>query len=99
VFAEGFTNISDIAFDKDGNLLVLEFAKDGLLAAEAAMADGEGDLPFGALVRVNEDGSHDEIASEGLIMPGGMAVDDDGNIYVSNCGICAGDGQVVKIEE
>lgn len=100
VYADGFTNIIDIAFDDEGRLLVLEFAKDGILAAETAMGESGGPppLPQGALIRVNEDGSHDEIASEGLIAPGGLAIGSHGNIYITTCSVCPGEGEVVRIE-
>ena len=67
VFAGGFTNIIDIAFDKRGRLYVLEIATNGLLSA------GENELPVGRLVRVNRDGSRTTLASEGLNAPGGSS--------------------------
>jgi len=97
VFAEGFTNVVDIAFDNEGRLLVVDLAEEGLLAGEESAAEGE--LPEGALIRVNQDGSHEEIVSEGLIAPGGVAVGPDGAIYVTTCSVCAGGGEVVRIEE
>jgi hypothetical protein len=48
VFARGFTNIIDIAFDKRGRLYVLEIATNGLLNTPA------NELPVGRLVRVNK---------------------------------------------
>jgi hypothetical protein len=51
VFAAGFTNIIDIAFDKKGRLYVLEIATNGLLNTP------ENELPVGRLVRVDKDGS------------------------------------------
>ena len=37
------------------------------------------------------------IAREGLVSPTGVAVADDGSVYISNFGYFPGDGQVVKI--
>jgi len=88
VFAEGFTNIIDMAFSPDDGLLyVLEFATNGLLSNDLT----------GALIRVNRDGSHDVIASAGLVAPGGLAFGPDGAAYVTNFGIFPGEGQVVRI--
>ena len=78
VFATGFTNIIDIAFDKRGRLHVLEIFKNGLLSGD----------PTGALIRVNDDGSQTEVMSDGLITPGGLTIRGH-SAYVSNCGTCA----------
>ncbi len=48
MYADGFTNIIDLAFDDDGNLLVLEIAHNGLLTAF-----GNGDCT-GALIKVSK---------------------------------------------
>ena len=87
VFAAGFTNIIDIAFDKHGRLYVLEIATNGLLSGD----------PTGALIRVERDGSRTTLASDGLVAPGGMAVARHGVIYVSNNTISAGGGEVLRI--
>jgi sugar lactone lactonase YvrE len=87
VFARGFTNIIDIAFDRRGRLHVLEIAANGILAGDFA----------GRLVRVNRDGSRTVLAGEGLFAPGGFVIAKDGSIYVTNNGILAGAGQVVRI--
>lgn len=92
VYAEGFTNIIDLAFAPDGSLFVLEIARDGLLASEAT-----GELPTGALIQVAPDGTQTEIASEGLVAPTGVALGPDGAIYVSNFGVLAEMGQVIRI--
>lgn len=91
VFASGFTHIIDIAFGADGTLYVLQIAKNGLLAAF-----GANDWT-GSLVRINTDGTRTEIASEGLVAPGGITIGPDGAIYVTNHSISGGDGEVVKI--
>jgi hypothetical protein len=89
VYEGGFTNIIDIAFDRRGNLYVLEFDHDGLL----------GPGMVGALIRVNRNGSRTTIETERpLIAPGGLAIR-HGFAYVSNCGACpAGLGEVVRIK-
>ncbi len=86
VFASGFTNIIDIAFDKQGTLYVLEIFQNGLLSGD----------PTGALIRVDQGGAQHVVMSTGLITPGGLALR-DGAAYVSNCGTCAGGGQVLRI--
>jgi hypothetical protein len=92
IFAEGFTNIIDLAFGPDGELYVLEIFSKGFLQVEQPNGD-----PSGALTRIGRDGSRTVIASQGLIAPGGVAVGPDGAVYVSNFGILAGQGQVVRV--
>ncbi len=86
VFADGFTNIMDIGFAADGTLYVLEIAQNGLLSGD----------PTGALVRLAPDGSQTVVMSDGLFLPGGLALR-GGAAYVSNCGVCVGDGSVLRI--
>lgn len=92
VYAGGFTAIVDVAFGPDGSLYVLEIAKSGLLAAFIA-----GDWT-GALIRVAADGTRTELAVGALFAPGGVAVGQDGDLYVSNKSIFSGTGQVLRIE-
>ena len=92
VFASGFTNIVDIAFGPDGSLYVVEIAKNGLLAAE------QGGDQTGALIRVSPNGTQTEIASAGLVAPGGVAIGPYGTLYVTNKSILAGQGEVVRVQ-
>jgi hypothetical protein len=88
VFASGFTNIIDLAFDRSGNLYVLEIDSNGL-ATEGGT---------GRLVRVPAGGgSPVTIASDGLVMPGGLAIGPDDALYVSNFSIMPDAGQVIRI--
>jgi sugar lactone lactonase YvrE len=87
VFASGFTNIIDIAFGRDGSLYVLEMFANGLLSND----------PAGALIRVAPDGTQTTVASTGLTLPGGVGIDDNDAIYVTNFATSAGGGQVVRI--
>jgi sugar lactone lactonase YvrE len=95
VYAEGFTNIIDLAFDADGNLFVLEITEGGLLNVNpedpATMA--------GALYKVAPDGtvSEEEEVSSQLVTPGGMAFGPDGELYISNNGLAPGMGQVLEV--
>ena len=83
----GFTNIIDIAFDRRGRLVVLEIFHNGLLSGD----------PTGALIRVERNGTHTEIASAGLVTPTSVAVGADGSFYVSNRGTFVGTGEVLRI--
>lgn len=87
VHATGFTHISDLAFDARGNLLVVEFAKKGLLSGD----------PTGRLTRVDARGGRTELVAGRLTNPTSVAVADDGALYVSNKGIAIGGGEVLRI--
>jgi len=87
VYASGFTNIIDIAFDREGALYVLEIAHNGLLSGN----------PVGALIRVAPGGERTELFPGALISPGGMAIARDGTIYVSRFATMPGVGDVVRI--
>jgi len=88
VYATGFTNIIDIAFGRDGSLYVLEIAHNSLLAP----------TPEGALIKVDPSGDR-EIVADGLFFPGGLALGKRDEIYVTNCGICFDEGEVLRITE
>jgi sugar lactone lactonase YvrE len=87
VYADGFTNIIDIAFGRDGALYVLELASSGLLSGN----------PQGALIKIGKHGARTTIASEGLSFPGGFVIAKNGAIYVTNNSTSAGTGEVVRI--
>ena len=75
-FATGFTTILGLAFDSHGKLFVLENTTGG----------NEFPTPgTGKIVRVNRDGTLDEIAT-GLNLPTAMTFGPDGNLYVSSWG-------------
>ncbi|HEX2851308.1 MAG TPA: ScyD/ScyE family protein [Acidimicrobiales bacterium] len=81
VVATGFTTITDLAFDRQGRIVVTEFTTDP--ANQSAP---------GAVIRLERDGSRTQLASDGLAAVTGLAVASDGSIYVSNFGIAPGDG-------
>jgi hypothetical protein len=86
--ATGFTNVVEVE-SADGVLYVVELARDGLLATPPDQA------PVGRLLRVDPGGGT-EVVADGLIAPGGVAVE-SGNAYVSTGSVLPGGGQVVMI--
>jgi DNA-binding beta-propeller fold protein YncE len=86
VFLTGFKAIIDIAFDEEGNLFVLQHA-----------TGPTGLLGPGKLIRVTPDGTRTTVL-EGLTRPTSVAVGPDGAVYVTNNGLSAGAGQVLRIE-
>ena len=90
IAATGFTNIVDMAFDRDGTLYVLQIGN-GFA--------GPGGPPLnapGKLIRVNPNGTQTVIYA-GLFYPGGLAIGPDGAAYVTNQGILPGGGEVLRI--
>ena len=93
-YADGFTQITDIKFDKDGNLLVLQFSDQSQWkgADEAA-------LP-GSLIKLAADGTKTTLvaAGEGLESATGLEVGPNGEIYVVNRGVGPDNGQVIRVD-
>ena len=85
IFAERFTTIIDLAFGADDSLYVLEHSTGPVFFA------GPGDI-----IRIMPDGSR-SVVFAGLDRPTSLVVDRDGTIYVTNHGISAGTGEVLKI--
>ncbi|GAA4285952.1 ScyD/ScyE family protein [Georgenia daeguensis] len=86
VFADGFTNVIDLAFTDDEDLLVLEIATNGLASGD----------PKGALHWVDGDDTDDrKVLTTNLTLPGGLALDGD-HVYVSNKSAMANVGEVLR---
>ncbi|AYG05049.1 ScyD/ScyE family protein [Gryllotalpicola protaetiae] len=79
VYATGFSAITDLAFDRQGALLVLEFNTGGLLGAPSTPGD---------LVKVASTPGHPHtVLVPNLVTPTGLAVGSDGAIYIANFGM------------
>jgi sugar lactone lactonase YvrE len=85
VFASGLTNLTDLAFARDGSLYAVEIATDGLLAG-----------PIGSLVKITPHSSQHETVAGGLFAPYGVALKKQA-AYVSTCAVCVGGGEVIRI--
>lgn len=92
-FAEGFNHISDLTFDKDGNLLVLQFGDESQLTGDLTA------LP-GSLIQLSADGTRTTLvkAGEGLESADGVAVGPDNQIYVTVRGVGPGNGSIVRVD-
>lgn len=87
-YATGLTNVTDLAFGRDGSLYAVQLADEGLLAPQ----------PTGSVVRIPRGGgSTHETFADNLNFPYGIALH-KGSAYVTTCSACAGTGQVLKIE-
>jgi sugar lactone lactonase YvrE len=88
VFRDQFTKIIDLAFGPDGSLYVLQIGTAG----------GPPPPGPGVLIKVAPNGTRTPIVpSIALVAPGGIAIGDDGSIYVSNRSTSPAVGQVLKI--
>ena len=94
VYADGFTHIIDLRFDKDGNLLVLQFADQSQWKGQDEAA-----LP-GSLIKLTPDQTRTTLiaAGEGLESATGIEVGPSGEIYVVNKGIGPGNGEVLRVD-
>lgn len=93
-YATGFTNIVGLGFAPDGTLYVAEMVHEGLMGVFAGTAP-----PIGAVMSVAPDGGDPQMVATGeqFMALGGLAVDADGNVYVSTNTLSPGEGAVVKI--
>ncbi|MEH2460292.1 ScyD/ScyE family protein [Nostoc sp.] len=89
VYTDGFTQLTDLAFDPEGNLYALQYANQSLW---------KGNLD-GSVIKIATDGTRTTILSgNGLESPTALTIGADGDIYVTNRGDRPGLGQVLKIE-
>lgn len=85
IYASGLTNVTDLAFGKDGKLYAVQISDDGLLAG----IDG-------SLVRIRPHKSTHKTIADHLNAPYGVALTRS-TAYVSTCSVCAGGGEVWRI--
>lgn len=89
VYLDGFTQISDLEFDRDGNLLVLQYADRSLWKGNLA----------GSLIQIAPDGTRTTIVSagEGLEGATALSIGPDREIYITNKGDRPQAGEVVRV--
>jgi hypothetical protein len=87
VYASGLTNVTDLAFDRDGDLYAVQFARNGILSGD----------PSGDVIKIARDGTRTSLASEGLVEPYGVAIGRHGEVYVTNKSSRAGEGEVLRL--
>ncbi len=83
--AGGFKTITDFDFGPDGSIYVVQFATAPIFFGGP-----------GALIRVAPNGTRSTVTTD-LFQPTGVAVGDDGNVYVSNKGTLPAVGEVLRI--
>jgi DNA-binding beta-propeller fold protein YncE len=94
IFADGFTQLIDLAFDSTGNLYALEYATESLRSPYSG-----GILErSGSLIRMAPDGTRTTLLDEGLVSPNSLLVGPDDSIYVSNYGTFADKGEIIRID-
>jgi len=97
VYARGLTSIGDMAFDREGHLLVLEMDIDGV--GEPGFLNGN--PADGAIVEIGAHGTRTTVASTGLQYPAGIAVSSDDAVYVTEYAISASTpghgGELVRV--
>ncbi|MEH2277097.1 MAG: ScyD/ScyE family protein [Nostoc sp.] len=89
VFADGFTQLTDLEFDPEGNLYALQYANQ---SAWKGNFDG-------SVIKIATDGTRTTLLSgNGLESPSALTIGSDGAVYVTNRGDRPGLGQVLRIE-
>jgi sugar lactone lactonase YvrE len=89
VYADGFTQLSDLAFDRKGNLYVLQYSNEPQWKGTSE----------GSLIQIAPDGTRTTLVSgEGVESATALTIGPDDAIYVSTKGDRAQEGQVLRIE-
>ncbi|MCC5626365.1 ScyD/ScyE family protein [Nostoc sp. CHAB 5715] len=89
VYADGFTQLTDLEFDTEGNLYALQYAN---------QSAWKGDFD-GSVIKIATNGTRTTLLSgNGLESPSALTIGADGAVYVTNRGDRPGFGQVLRIE-
>ena len=87
-YATGLTNVTDLAFAKDGSLYAVQITNEGLAAPV--------DPNPGSVVRIPAGGGDPQPVIENLTAPYGIALH-RGSAYVTTCAVCPGGGEVLRV--
>jgi hypothetical protein len=88
IYADGFTQLTDLEFDAQGNLYALQYANE---SAWKGNFDG-------SVIQITPDGTRTTLLSgDGLTAPSSLAVSPDGEVYVTNQSDRPGASQVLRI--
>ncbi len=89
VYADGFTQLADLEFDKQGNLYALQYGN-------APQWQGVSDA---SVIQIAPDGTRTVLASgNGLESATALTIGPDGAIYIANKGDRASVGQVLRVD-
>ncbi|MBD2507729.1 ScyD/ScyE family protein [Nostoc muscorum FACHB-395] len=98
VIADGFTQLTGVAYDPDGNLYALQHINSSEWKEIQQGGIITGDIS-GSLIKIATDGTRETIWSgDGLEAASGITYGPDGNLYIANRARLAGTGQVIKID-
>jgi hypothetical protein len=95
IFAEGFSQIIDIGFDRRGTMFVLEYAVTGPIYDRSVPIE---DLPPSRLIRITPEGRRDVISGEELEVAHGLLVDPKGDVFVAVNGLGIEAGKVIRYD-
>ncbi|MDH6061865.1 ScyD/ScyE family protein [Chrysosporum bergii ANA360D] len=97
--ADGFTQLTGVAYDPEGNLYALQHLDQSEWKAIEQGGNIIGDVS-GSLIKIAPDGTRTTILSgdDGLELASGLAFGPDGNLYTSNYSRLSGTGQLVRID-
>ncbi|MFH7026798.1 MAG: ScyD/ScyE family protein [Heteroscytonema crispum UTEX LB 1556] len=96
--ADGFTQLTGVAYDPEGNLYALQHINNSEWKEIQQGGIITGDIS-GTLFKIAPDGTRSTIwEGNGLEAASGITYGPDGNLYISNRARLAGTGQVIKID-
>jgi len=97
VLADGFTQLTGVTYDEEGNLYALQHINNSEWKEIQQGGVVTGDIS-GSLIKIAPDGTRTTVWSgDGLEAASGITLGPDGDLYISNRARLAGTGQVIKI--
>lgn len=98
VLDTGFTQLTGVTYDKDGNMYVLQHINSSEWKEIQQGGVVTGDIS-GSIIKIAKDGTRSTVWSgNGLEAASGLEFGPDGNLYTANQARLAGTGQLVKID-
>ncbi len=99
VLQDGFTQLTGVVYDKEGNLFALQHVNQSEWKAIEQGGKLIGD-PSGSLIEIMKDGTRKTLLSgNGLQAASGLTLGPDGDIYISNnARFAGGKGSVIKFD-